>query len=153
MQEILREMSYAEAGEKFRGLLISLYEKKIFPRQGKVFADELFQAGASAGAYVYNLGDAKEAHYKRDVAQLALTELNRVAYLLKIMQEGGFYTEIEVVPLLEYTQKLIAAVKDVLSNVYAYINTEAAKPVVNSMYTAFSAGSEAAIAAPCTEKK
>jgi len=153
MQKILREMSYDEAGEKFRGLLIALYQKKLFPRQGKIFADELFKTGAEAGAYVNTLGEAKEAHYKRDVAQCALTKLKHTEYLLMLMQEAGYYTQAEEVTFLDYTQKLIAAVKDVLSNVYTYINAEAAKPVVNSMSTRFGQEAEAAAAVPTTEQE
>ncbi len=119
MEENVRETSYEQAAEELGKKLIALYNQKIFPRLGKIFADMLFQSGTEAGAYITSLGDIDELPVKRDMAQNAMIKLKRAAYVLNIMKSAGYYTPVQVVELEEYIQSLLVAVKNVLAIAYS----------------------------------
>lgn len=119
-----RTLSYQEAADELRTHIVNLYGKKIFPRMGKIFADQLFLTGTEAGGYLCVLADLDEIHVKRDTAQCALIRLKRADYILKTMVEAGFYNEQEVEDLKVFFKKIIPAVKGLLVEVYGKIDRD-----------------------------
>ena len=122
-----RTLSYQQAADELRSCLIGLYGKKIFPRMGKIFADQLFMAGTEAGGYLSVLADLDEIHVKRDTAQCALIRLKRADYILKTMIEAGYYTQQDAEELLVFFNKIIPAVKGLLVKVYDKIERDNAE--------------------------
>ncbi|MGN0807308.1 MAG: hypothetical protein ACI4MN_02545 [Candidatus Coproplasma sp.] len=129
-----RTLSYQQAAEELRKHIISLYGKKIFPRIGRIFADQLFLAGTEAGGYLSVLADLDEIHVKRDTAQCALIRLKRVDYILKTMVQATFYTAQEADDLLVFLNKIIPAVKGLLVEVYGKIDRDNAA-LLNQAYS------------------
>ena len=124
-ESIQRVASYQEVSQKLGKLLIKLYGEKIFPRQGKVFADMLFQTGVEAGAYLAALNDIEERSVKVDLATNALIKLNQADYLIDIMREAKYYTAVQVVEIDEFLQGLIKAMRDLLNTANSHIRAEA----------------------------
>ncbi len=122
-----RIISYQQAADELRETLIELYGKKIFPRIGKIFADQLFLAGTEAGGYLSALADLDEIHVKRDIAQCALVRLKRAQYILETMQVAGYYTAQEAENLVVFFNKIIPAVKALLVEVYDKIGRDNAE--------------------------
>ncbi|MGN0806312.1 MAG: hypothetical protein ACI4MC_04665 [Candidatus Coproplasma sp.] len=119
-----RTISYQQAAEELRTCLVALYGKKIFPRMGKIFADQLFLTGTEAGGFLSVLADLDEIHVKRDTAQGALIRLKRADYILKTMVQAGFYTSAEADELKVFFNKIIPAVKGLLVEVYGKIDRD-----------------------------
>lgn len=119
-----RTLSYQQAADELRTHIVSLYGKKIFPRTGKIFADQLFLTGTEAGGYLSVLADLDEIHVKRDTAQCALIRLKRADYILKTMVAASFYTEQEAEDLTVFFKKIIPAVKGLLVEVYGKIDRD-----------------------------
>ena len=119
-----RTLSYQQASDELRTHIVNLYGKKIFPRMGKIFADQLFLTGTEAGGYLSVLADLDEIHVKRDTAQCALIRLKRADYILKTMVDAGFYTEQEAEDLKVFFKKIIPAVKGLLVEVYGKIDRD-----------------------------
>lgn len=111
--------SYKEVSEELGKKLIKLYSEKIFPRQGKVFADKLFATGVEAGAYIASLADIYDRGIKMDLANHAMVKLNTVSYLIYIMREAGYYTQANVMEMQEFLAGLINAMRDLLNNANA----------------------------------
>lgn len=122
-----RIVSYQQASEELRDNLIKLYNKKIFPRMGKIFADQLFTSGIEAGGFLSALSDIDEIHVKRDIAQSALVRLKRSEYILKTMIASRFYTAKEAEDLQVFFNKIIPAVRALLVEVYEFIQRENAE--------------------------
>ncbi|MGN1061071.1 MAG: hypothetical protein ACI4QN_04995, partial [Candidatus Coproplasma sp.] len=122
-----RTLSYQQAADELRNCLIRLYGKKIFPRMGKIFADQLFLAGTEAGGYLSVLADLDEIHVKRDTAQCALIRLKRADYILKTMKEAGYYSQQDAEELMVFFSKIIPAVKGLLVEVYGKIDRDNAE--------------------------
>ena len=120
MEEI-QITTYEGAAEELARRLVNLYELKIFPRQGKIFADMLCEACAKGGSFLNSLGEIDNKIVKRDIAQDALVEIKRADYLLKIMLVGNYYTESEIRELSEYIKQIIKLLTDLL--VVAYDQT------------------------------
>lgn len=119
-----RTISYQQAADELRANLINIYNKKIFPRIGKIFADQLFLAGIEAGGYLSALSDIDEIHVKRDIAQSALIRLKRADYILKTMIASGYYTAEESEGLQVFFNKIIPAVRALIVEVYSRIKKE-----------------------------
>lgn len=119
-----RTISYQQAADELRGNLINIYNKKIFPRMGKIFADQLFLSCIEAGGFLSALSDIDEVHVKRDIAQSALIRLKRADYILKTMRLSGYYTAAEVEPLQIFFNKIIPAVRALIIEVYKSIARE-----------------------------
>lgn len=119
-----RTLSYQQASDELRANLINIYNKKIFPRMGKIFADQLFLAGIEAGGFLSALCDIDEIHAKRDIAQNALVRLKRADYILKTMVAAGYYTIAEAEELQVFFNKIIPAVRTLISEVYSCIRSE-----------------------------
>lgn len=119
-----RTLSYQQAADELRDNLINIYNKKIFPRMGKIFADQLFLAGIEAGGFLSALGDIDEIHVKRDIAQSALIRLKRADYILKTMLVSGYYTAAEAEQLQVFFNKIIPAVRALIVEVYNRIAIE-----------------------------
>lgn len=111
--------NYKQLSEELGKRLIKLYGLKIFPRQGKVFADLLFQTGVEAGTAIAALADLEDREEKLHLSNRAMVKLNETAYIIHIMREAGYYTLEDVLPLEEYVNGLIRAVKHVLAIAYA----------------------------------
>ncbi|MDE7300558.1 MAG: hypothetical protein K2N47_00155 [Clostridia bacterium] len=120
MEEI-QITTYEGAAEELARRLVNLYELKVFPRQGKIFADMLCEACAKGGSFLNSLGEIDNKIAKRDIAQDALIEIKRADYLLKIMRVGNYYTESEIRELAEYIKQIIKLLTDLL--VVAYEQT------------------------------
>lgn len=120
MEEI-QITTYEAAAEELARRLVNLYELKIFPRQGKIFADMLCEACAKGGSFLNSLGEIDNKIAKRDIAQDALIEIKRADYLLEIMRVGNYYTESEIRELSEYIKQIIKLLTDLL--VVAYEQT------------------------------
>ena len=122
-----RTLSYQQAADELRTHIVSLYNKKIFPRMGKIFADQLFLTATEAGGYLSVLADLDEIHVKRDTAQCALIRLKRADYILKTMVEASFYTAQEAEDLIVFFKKIIPAVRGLLVEVYGKIDRDNAE--------------------------
>ena len=122
-----RTLSYQQAADELRTHIVSLYGKKIFPRMGKIFADQLFLTVTEAGGFLSALADLDEIHVKRDTAQCALIRLKRADYILKTMVAASFYTSKEADGLIVFFKKIIPAVRGLLVEVYGKIDRDNAE--------------------------
>lgn len=132
MEENEYVASYREVSEELGKKLIKLYGVKIFPRQGKIFADMLFQSGIEAGAYLAALEDIEERNVKINLATNAMIQLNQTEYLVKVMLEAGYYAPFHVVEIQEYLDGLTHAMKELLISAYAQMNADNMHTVVAS---------------------
>ncbi len=124
--------SYREVSTELGKKLIKLYGVKIFPRQGKIFADMLFQSGIEAGAYLAALEDIEERNVKINLATNAMIQLNQTEYLVNVMLEAGYYAPFQVVEIQEYLDGLTRAMKELLISAYAQMNSDNKHTVVAS---------------------
>ena len=122
-----RADTYRQASEELANRLVILYGVKIFPRQGKVFADLLYQTGIEAGSYVAALGEVDERTAKIDVANNALIKLTQTDYLLSVMLKGRYYETSQVEDLGLFVRELIRAIRELLNTLYG--------PNANRFYT------------------
>ena len=122
--------SYKEVSAELGRKLLKLYGVKIFPRQGKVFADMLFQSGIEAGSYLAALADIEERTVKINLATNAMIQLNRTEYLISVMKEAGYYAPVHVVEIQEYLDGLTNAMRELLIAAYAQMRTDNVRPVV-----------------------
>ena len=122
--------SYKEVSAELGRKLIKLYGAKIFPRQGKIFADMLFQSGIEAGSYLAALADIEERTVKINLATNAMIQLNQTEYLVGVMLEAGYYSQVQVVEIQEYLDGLTRAMKDLLISAYAQMGSENVRSVV-----------------------
>ena len=132
MEEIVNVTSYKEVSAELGRKLIKLYGAKIFPRQGKIFADMLFKSGIEAGSYLAALADIEERAVKINLATNAMIQLNQTEYLLGVMKEAGYYSQVQVVELQEYLDGLTHAMKNLLTAAYSQRKPEGVRPVVAS---------------------
>ena len=116
--------SYKEVSTELGKKLIKLYNAKIFPRQGKIFADMLFQSGIVAGSYLAALADIEERSVKINLATNALVNLNQTEYLVNVMLEAGYYAPVQVVEIQDYLDGLTQAMRELLIAAYAQKRTE-----------------------------
>ena len=130
MEETKRAASYKEISGELGKKLIKLYGEKIFPRQGKVFADMLFQTGIEAGTYIASLADIDERSVKVNLATNAMIKLNQTAYLIGVMKEAGYYSPINVEDIENYLEGLLKAMRDLLTTAFAQMRAERAVPPV-----------------------
>ena len=119
-----RVISYKEVSNELGKLLIKLYGVKIFPRQGKIFADMLFQTGIEAGTYIASLADIEERNMKINLASNAMIKLNQTSYLIGVMREAGYYDAVDVVEMEEYMDGLLRAMRELLTNAFAQLRSE-----------------------------
>lgn len=124
--------SYKEVSAELGRKLIKLYGVKVFPRQGKIFADKLFQSGIEAGSYLAALADIEERTVKINLATNAMIQLNQTEYLINVMKEAGYYAPVHVVEIQEYLDGLTNAMRELLISAYAQMRTESVRPVVAS---------------------
>lgn len=124
MEENQYVASYGEISEEFGKRLIKLYGVKIFPRQGKVFADMLFQTGIEAGTYIASLADIEERSVKVDLATNAMIKLNQTSYLITVMKNAGYYAPVHVVEMEEYLNILLKAMRELLNAAFAQMRAE-----------------------------
>lgn len=113
-----RDDSYRRASDELARRLIILYGEKIFPRQGKVFADMLFETGVEAGSYVAVLGEIDEKNTKIDLATKALVKLTQTDYLLSVMHRGKYYDASQVEELQLFLNSLINSIRDLLNAIH-----------------------------------
>ncbi len=116
--------SYKEISAELGKRLIKLYGVKIFPRQGKIFADMLFQTGIEAGTYIASLADIEERKMKIELASNAMVKLNQTAYLIRVMKDAGYYEPVHVVEMEEYMEELLKAMRELLSAAFAQMRAE-----------------------------
>ena len=116
--------SYKEVSTELGKKLIKLYNAKLFPRQGKIFADMLFQSGIVAGSYLAALADIEERSVKINLATNALVNLNQTEYLVNVMLEAGYYAPVHVVEIQEYLDGLTQAMRELLVAAYAQRRTD-----------------------------
>ncbi len=122
--------SYKEVSTELSKKLIKLYNAKIFPRQGKIFADMLFQSGIEAGSYLAALADIEERMVKINLATNAMIHLNQTEYLVNVMREAGYYAPYQVAEFEEFLDVLTRAMKDLLINAYEQMRTKNVQTVV-----------------------
>lgn len=128
--EIQYVTSYKEVSDELGKKLIKLYNAKIFPRQGKIFADMLFQSGIEAGSYLAALADIEERMVKINLATNAMIHLNQTEYLVNVMSEAGYYAPYQVAEIREYLDVLTRAMKDLLISAYEQMRTKNVQTVV-----------------------
>lgn len=116
--------SYKEVSAELGKRLLKLYRVKIFPRQGKIFADMLFQTGIEAGTYIASLADIEERKMKIELATNAMIKLNQTEYLIRVMKEAGYYEPVHVADMEDYMEELLKAMRELLSNAFAQIRAE-----------------------------
>lgn len=124
MEENQRATSYKEVSAELGKKLIKLYGEKIFPRQGKVFADMLFQTGIEAGTYIASLADIDERSVKVNLATNAMIKLNQTAYLINVMKEAGYYAPVHVVDIESYMEELLKAMRNLLTAAFAHTRSD-----------------------------
>lgn len=130
MEENQYVTSYKEVSAELGRKLIKLYGVKIFPRQGKIFADMLFQSGIEAGSYLAALADIEERTVKINLATNAMIQLNQTEYLVGVMLEAGYYSPVHVVEIQEYLDGLTHAMKALLISAYAQMRSDNVRSVV-----------------------
>ena len=113
-----REDTYRRASDELARRLLLLYNERIFPRQGKVFADMLFQTGIEAGSIVATLGEVDEKNAKIELANQALLKLTQTDYLLTVLHRGKFYETSQVEELDLFLNALIKSVRDLRNTLY-----------------------------------
>ncbi|MDE6849822.1 MAG: hypothetical protein K2J54_00695 [Clostridia bacterium] len=116
--------SYKEVSAELGKRLLKLYRVKIFPRQGKIFADMLFQTGIEAGTYIASLADIEERKMKIELASNAMIKLNQTEYLIRVMKEAGYYEPVHVADMEDYMEELLKAMRELLSNAFAQMRSE-----------------------------
>lgn len=119
-------ISYREAADELGRKLIRLYDLRMFPRQGKNFADQLFESGMEAGAYLSTIADVEDRAVKRDAAVKAYDLLNRTAYIISFMKNAKFYAQSDVFEIEEYLGSLIKAVREVIAVTCSQMETKPA---------------------------
>ena len=124
--------SYKEVSAELGRKLIKLYGAKIFPRQGKIFADMLFQSGIEAGSYLAALADIEERNVKINLATNAMIQLNQTEYLVNVMLEAGYYASAQVAEIQEYLDGLTNAMRELLISAYAQMHSDNMHTVVAS---------------------
>lgn len=129
MSENQNTVSYREVSQTLGTKLIKLYAAKIFPRQGKVFADMLFQTGVEAGTYITSLEDVDDRGLKTEIASKAMVKLNQMAYILSIMREAGYYSAEQTSDLSEYIKGLIRAMRELLTAAFAVQRPEGVRAI------------------------
>lgn len=129
MEENFKVTSYREVSAELGRKLIKLYEVKIFPRQGKIFADKLFESGIEAGSYLAALSDIEERAVKINLATNAMIHLNQTEYLVNVMLEAGYYSPVHVVEIQDYLDGLTHAMKELLVSAYAQVKSSNVRPV------------------------
>lgn len=128
--EDIQVTSYKEVSTELGRKLIKLYGVKIFPRQGKIFADKLFESGIEAGSYLAALADIEERTVKINLATNAMIQLNQTEYLVNVMLEAGYYAPVHVVEIQDYLDGLTRAMKELLVSAYAQMKSENVRSVV-----------------------
>lgn len=113
-----REDTYRRASDELARRLLLLYNERIFPRQGKVFADMLFQTGIEAGSIVATLGEVDEKNAKIELSNQALLKLTQTDYLLTVLHRGKFYETSQVEELELFLNALIKSVRDLRNTLY-----------------------------------
>lgn len=126
MEETKNVASYKEVSEELGKKLIKLYGVKIFPRQGKVFADMLFQTGIEAGTYIASLTDIDERGIRIKLATEAMVKLNQTMYLITVMKEARYYEQHQVAEMEDFMQELLRAMRNVLNTAFAQGRARAA---------------------------
>ena len=126
MEETKNVASYKEVSEELGKKLIKLYGVKIFPRQGKVFADMLFQTGIEAGTYIASLTDIDERGIRIKLATEAMVKLNQTMYLITVMKEARYYEPHQVAEMEDFMQELLRAMRNVLNTAFAQGRARAA---------------------------
>ncbi|MCM1438150.1 MAG: hypothetical protein NC131_02905 [Roseburia sp.] len=116
--------SYKEVSAELGKRLLKLYRVKIFPRQGKIFADMLFQTGIEAGTYIASLADIEERKMKIELASNAMIKLNQTEYLIRVMKDAGYYEPVHVVDMEDYMEELLKAMRELLSTAFAQMRAE-----------------------------
>ena len=116
--------SYKEVSAELGKRLLKLYRVKIFPRQGKIFADMLFQTGIEAGTYIASLADIEERKMKIELASNAMIKLNQTEYLIRVMKEAGYYAPEQVAEMEDYMEELLKAMRELLSGAFAQMRAE-----------------------------
>lgn len=111
------EISLRSAGEELGKLLIKLYNVRIFPRSGKVFADRLFETGIEAGSLVTGIHRLTEREEKIRTANRAVLALNEIIYICNLMESAGYYKHAEVKDIEEYAEKILLGLQDLLNSV------------------------------------
>lgn len=109
--------NYKASATEFGKRLSELYKLKFFPRMGKEFADQLYASGVEAGAKISALSYISDAENKIRVASDAIVKLSQTAFALEMLVNGGYYTQEQTASLSEYIEKLIAALKGLVSSV------------------------------------
>ena len=110
--------SYKEVSGELGKKLVKLYGAKIFPRQGKVFADMLFQTGVEAGTYIAALTDTNERGIRIKMATEAIVKLNQTVYLINVMKEARYYEKQQVAEIEAFLQELLRAMRNVLNTAF-----------------------------------
>lgn len=113
-----REDTYRRASDELARRLVYLYDERIFPRQGRVFADMLFQTGIEAGSIVATIGEVDEKNAKIELANQALIKLTQTDYLLTVMHRAKFYETSQVEELELFVNALIKSIRDLLNTLY-----------------------------------
>lgn len=119
-------ISYREAADELGRKLIRLYDVRMFPRQGKNFADQLFESGMEAGAYLSTIADVEDRAVKKDAAIKAYDLLNRTLYIISFMKNAKFYAQSDVFEIEEYLGSLIKAVREVIVVTCSQMNVKPA---------------------------
>lgn len=111
-----QKTAYETAAEELGVRLVALQKLRLFPRNGKVFADLLFTAGVEAGALIQAMSQITDRELKIETANEALLQISRAEYILGIMCSAKYYSAREVYELKSYISKVKDSLKELLKN-------------------------------------
>ena len=111
-----QKTAYETAAEELGVRLVALHKLRLFPRNGKVFADLLFTAGVEAGALIQAMSQLTDRELKIETANEALLQISRAEYILGIMCSAKYYSAREVYELKSYISKVKESLKELLKN-------------------------------------
>lgn len=120
--------AYEKAAKELGDKLVALYKLRIFPRDGKTFAEMLFTAGTEAGSLIWSMSQLSDKELKVRTANEALLKISRAEYILGIMCTAGYYTASEVYDLSGYIVKVKESLKALLKNAQDAAKARQARP-------------------------
>ena len=109
------KMAYEQVADKLSEKITQLYSQKIFPRDGKLFADILFTAATEGGALLRAMARLVDREKKVETANAALIQLCKASYVLDMMTVSGYYTPAESYQLASYISKVLDRLGELLT--------------------------------------
>lgn len=99
-------MGLDTAGVEYIHAVIKLYRTGKYFCEKEVLAKKFLNHAIDAGMLITQIGESSDAAVKVSLAGKATEELKNSLFVLKIMQEEGYYPERHVQPVTEIAEKI-----------------------------------------------